>query len=152
MTDEVRLPLVTVTDPTQARDPLGHGPCRAAERLSERLISHGTEEGRARTPRSPPTTGKARFNYEIGETFEAGIALTGTEVKSLRGGKATIGECLCGETQRRALARQRLYPRISAGRTASTTRPSGRASCCCTSARSNKLIGAVEREGMTSCR
>src|ERR1700730_6911557 len=35
---------------------------------------------------------KARFNYEIGETFEAGIALTGTEVKSLRQGKATIGE------------------------------------------------------------
>ena len=27
---------------------------------------------------------KARFNYEIGQTFEAGIALTGTEVKSLR--------------------------------------------------------------------
>ena len=35
---------------------------------------------------------KARFNYEIGDTFEAGIALTGTEVKSLRQGKATIGE------------------------------------------------------------
>ena len=35
---------------------------------------------------------KARFNYEIGETFEAGIALTGTEVKSLRNGKATIAE------------------------------------------------------------
>ncbi|NJL08625.1 MAG: SsrA-binding protein SmpB [Methylacidiphilales bacterium] len=35
---------------------------------------------------------KARFHYEIGETFEAGIVLTGTEVKSLRGGKATIGE------------------------------------------------------------
>ena len=35
---------------------------------------------------------KARFNYEIGETFEAGIALTGTEVKSLRAGKATIAE------------------------------------------------------------
>jgi SsrA-binding protein len=35
---------------------------------------------------------RARFNYEIGETFEAGIALTGTEVKSLRQGKATIGE------------------------------------------------------------
>jgi SsrA-binding protein len=35
---------------------------------------------------------KARFNYEIGETFEAGIALTGSEVKSLRLGKATIGE------------------------------------------------------------
>ncbi len=32
---------------------------------------------------------KARFNYEIGETFEAGIALTGSEVKSLRQGRAT---------------------------------------------------------------
>ncbi|WOJ89752.1 SsrA-binding protein SmpB [Methylocapsa polymorpha] len=35
---------------------------------------------------------RARFNYEIGETFEAGIMLTGTEVKSLRTGKATIAE------------------------------------------------------------
>jgi SsrA-binding protein len=35
---------------------------------------------------------KARFNYEIGEVVEAGIALTGTEVKSLRQGKATIAE------------------------------------------------------------
>ena len=35
---------------------------------------------------------KARFHYEIGEVVEAGIALTGTEVKSLRGGRATIAE------------------------------------------------------------
>ena len=35
---------------------------------------------------------KARFNYEIGEVFEAGIVLTGSEVKSLRKGKATIAE------------------------------------------------------------
>jgi SsrA-binding protein len=35
---------------------------------------------------------RARFNYEIGETFEAGLALVGTEVKSLRTGKATIAE------------------------------------------------------------
>ncbi len=35
---------------------------------------------------------KARFHYEIGETFDAGLALTGTEVKSLRSGKATIAE------------------------------------------------------------
>ena len=33
---------------------------------------------------------KARFNYEIGEKFEAGIALTGTEVKSLRLGRAVL--------------------------------------------------------------
>jgi len=35
---------------------------------------------------------KARFNYEIGDIVEAGIALTGTEVKSLRNGRATIAE------------------------------------------------------------
>jgi SsrA-binding protein len=35
---------------------------------------------------------KARHNYFIEEVVEAGIMLTGTEVKSLRGGKATIGE------------------------------------------------------------
>jgi SsrA-binding protein len=35
---------------------------------------------------------KARFNYEIGEVIEVGIALTGTEVKSLRNGRANIAE------------------------------------------------------------
>ena len=35
---------------------------------------------------------RARYNYEIGEVFEAGLALVGTEVKSLRTGKATIAE------------------------------------------------------------
>ena len=35
---------------------------------------------------------KARFNYEIGDIIECGICLTGTEVKSLRTGKATIAE------------------------------------------------------------
>lgn len=35
---------------------------------------------------------RARFDYEIGEVFEAGLVLTGTEVKSLRTGKATIAE------------------------------------------------------------
>ena len=34
----------------------------------------------------------ARFDYEIEETFEAGIQLVGTEVKSLRAGKANIAE------------------------------------------------------------
>ncbi len=35
---------------------------------------------------------KARHNYFIEETIEAGIMLTGTEVKSLRGGRANIGD------------------------------------------------------------
>jgi len=35
---------------------------------------------------------RARFDYEIEETLEAGLVLTGTEVKSLRGGKASLAE------------------------------------------------------------
>ncbi|MCW5723653.1 MAG: SsrA-binding protein SmpB [Maricaulaceae bacterium] len=35
---------------------------------------------------------RARFDYEIEETFEAGLVLTGTEVKSLREGRANIAE------------------------------------------------------------
>ncbi len=35
---------------------------------------------------------KARFNYFIEDTLEAGIVLTGTEVKSLRDGQASINE------------------------------------------------------------
>src|ERR1700751_1953621 len=49
-------------------------------------------EKKERALKIVPDNRKARFNYEIGETFEAGIALTGTEVKSLRQGKATIAE------------------------------------------------------------
>ena len=33
---------------------------------------------------------KARHDYEIGERFEAGLVLTGTEVKSLRQGRASL--------------------------------------------------------------
>ena len=35
---------------------------------------------------------KARYNYFIDETIEAGVMLTGTEVKSLREGRANIGD------------------------------------------------------------
>jgi SsrA-binding protein len=35
---------------------------------------------------------KARFNYEVIDTLETGLVLTGTEVKSLRGGHANIQE------------------------------------------------------------
>lgn len=39
---------------------------------------------------------RARYDFEIGDVIEAGIALTGTEVKSLRTGKATIAESYVG--------------------------------------------------------
>ncbi|MEM8639653.1 MAG: SsrA-binding protein SmpB [Cyanobacteria bacterium P01_G01_bin.54] len=35
---------------------------------------------------------KARFRYEILETFEAGLVLVGTEVKSIRAGKVNMGD------------------------------------------------------------
>jgi SsrA-binding protein len=33
---------------------------------------------------------RARYEYHLGDRFEAGLVLTGTEVKSLRGGEATL--------------------------------------------------------------
>lgn len=42
---------------------------------------------------------KARYNYFIEQDLEAGIMLTGTEVKSLRAGRANIAESHAGEMQ-----------------------------------------------------
>lgn len=38
---------------------------------------------------------RARFEYEILDKIEAGIVLTGTEIKSLRSSKASIAESFC---------------------------------------------------------
>ena len=91
---------------------------------------------------------KARFNYEIGETFEAGIALTGTEVKSLRQGKATIAESYAdaraGEIW---LINANIPEYLQGGR---FNHPPKRLRKLLLHRRQiNKLIGAVEREGMT---
>ena len=40
---------------------------------------------------------RARHDYSIEEHVEAGMVLTGSEVKSLRAGKASIGEAYAGE-------------------------------------------------------
>lgn len=42
--------------------------------------------------RAAATNRRARFDYAIEETFEAGMVLTGAEVKSLRNGKASLTE------------------------------------------------------------
>ncbi len=41
------------------------------------------------------TNRKARFNYSIEETLECGIALAGTEVKSIKLGKISFGDAYC---------------------------------------------------------
>lgn len=38
---------------------------------------------------------RARFDYEISDTFTAGIVLTGTEIKSIRAGKASLVDTFC---------------------------------------------------------
>ncbi|MDR0942713.1 MAG: SsrA-binding protein SmpB [Holosporales bacterium] len=42
---------------------------------------------------------RARFDYEIIETLEAGIILTGSEIKSVRNGKVSINESFVGGMQ-----------------------------------------------------
>lgn len=38
---------------------------------------------------------KARFNYDVTETYEAGIVLMGSEVKSIKKGNCNIGDAYC---------------------------------------------------------
>jgi SsrA-binding protein len=91
---------------------------------------------------------KARFNYEIGETFEAGIMLTGTEVKSLRVGKATIGESYAdtkgGELW---LVNSNIPEYLQGGRF--NHAPKRPRKLLLHKRQLHKLAGAVEREGMT---
>lgn len=38
---------------------------------------------------------RARYDYEITDTYTAGIVLTGTEIKSIRQGKASLADTYC---------------------------------------------------------
>lgn len=58
-----------------------------AEPRKKPLISHGTAAQNRR----------ARFDYKLGDTIEAGLVLLGPEVKSLRAGRASLGEAWAGE-------------------------------------------------------
>jgi SsrA-binding protein len=51
-----------------------------------------TSSEERRGDRTVATNRRARHDYAIEETFEAGIVLTGAEVKSLRAGRATLGD------------------------------------------------------------
>src|SRR5436190_3362864 len=91
---------------------------------------------------------KARFNYEIGETFEAGIALTGTEVKSLRVGKAAIAESYADARDGEIwLLNANIPEYLQASRF--NHAPKRPRKLLLHGRQITKLIGAVEREGMT---
>jgi SsrA-binding protein len=91
---------------------------------------------------------RARFNYEIGEVFEAGIALTGTEVKSLRQGRATIAESYAdargGEIW---LVNANIPEYLQASRF--NHAPKRARKLLLHKRQISKLASAVEREGMT---
>jgi SsrA-binding protein len=91
---------------------------------------------------------KARFNYEIGEVFEAGIALSGTEVKSLRGGKATIAESYADTRDGEIwLINANIPEYLQANRY--NHLPKRPRKLLLHRRQINKLAGAIEREGMT---
>jgi SsrA-binding protein len=91
---------------------------------------------------------KARFNYEILDTYEAGIALTGTEVKSLREGKATIGEAYAGPSGEEFFLFNAYIPEyLQANRFNHETRRPRR--LLLHKRQINKLLGATQREGFT---
>lgn len=91
---------------------------------------------------------KARFNYAITDTFEAGVVLTGTEVKSIRTGKATIGESYADSRDGELwLLNANIPEYLQANRFNHV--PKRPRKLLMHRRQINKLIGAVEREGMT---
>jgi SsrA-binding protein len=91
---------------------------------------------------------RARFNYEIGQTFEAGIALQGTEVKALRGGKATIGESYAGSKNGELWLYNAYIPEyLEANRFNHDVRRPRK--LLLHRRQIDKLMGAIQREGYT---
>lgn len=91
---------------------------------------------------------KARFNYEVVDTYEAGLQLTGTEVKSLRGGHANIQESYASvEGGEIWLINSYLPEYLQANRF--NHEPRRRRKLLLKKKEMAKLSQAVERQGMT---
>ncbi|MGL5168728.1 MAG: SsrA-binding protein SmpB [Afipia sp.] len=91
---------------------------------------------------------KARFNYAIEDTVEAGIVLTGTEVKSVRGGKTTIAESYADAKDGEIwLVNANIPEYLQANRF--NHEPKRLRKLLLHKKEINRLAGAIEREGMT---
>jgi len=91
---------------------------------------------------------KARFSYEVIDTYEAGLMLTGTEVKSLRGGHANIAESYASmEGGELWLINSYLPEYLQANRF--NHEPRRRRKLLMNKKEMAKLSQAVERQGMT---
>jgi SsrA-binding protein len=91
---------------------------------------------------------KARFNYDIEEKLEAGIQLTGSEVKSLRTGKANIAESYASdEGGELYLINAHIAEYAQAARDGhAPTRPR---KLLLHKREIDRLLGAIQRQGMT---
>ena len=91
---------------------------------------------------------RARFNYEIGQVYEAGIALTGTEIKSLRQGHSNIADSYAGEKGGELWLYNAYIPEyLQANRF--NHEPKRPRKLLLHRKQINKLMGAVDRDGMT---
>ncbi len=91
---------------------------------------------------------KARFNYFIDETLEAGIMLAGTEVKSLREGRADISESYAADQDGELFLVNAYIPEYKAGNRYNheTRRPR---KLLLHKREINKLAGGIKRAGTT---
>ena len=91
---------------------------------------------------------KARFSYFIDETLEAGIMLAGTEVKSLREGRADISESYASEQDGELFLVNAYIPEYKAGNRYNheTRRPR---KLLLHKREINKLAGGIKRAGTT---
>jgi len=91
---------------------------------------------------------RARFDYEIGQVYEAGIALTGTEIKSLREGRSNIGDAYAGEKGGELWLYNAYIPEyLQANRFNHETRRPRK--LLLHRREISRLVGAVDKEGMT---
>jgi SsrA-binding protein len=91
---------------------------------------------------------RARFSYEIGQIFEAGIALAGTEVKSLREGRSSIADAYAGERNGEMWLYNAYIPEyLQANRFNHETRRPRK--LLLHKREISRLVGAVDRDGMT---
>jgi len=91
---------------------------------------------------------KARHNYEFVETLEAGLVLTGTEVKSLRNGKANIAESYATEEGGEIWLINSYIPEYLEGNR-NNHEPRRKRKLLLNKREMVKLINAVSRDGMT---
>ncbi len=110
----------------------------AKEKKKSSLISHGMAAQNR----------KARFDYTIKETLEAGLVLRGPEVKSLRHGRATITEAWAGEREGEVFLFNAYIPEYQAG-VLSRFEPRGARKLLLHKKEAAKLLGAVARNGYT---